>query len=271
MFQKKVFLPLLAVPIVIGFLGSLIGVADRQNTAGLHPPLKEAYAAQAKKPAVDPKANDILKQMGEYLKTADRFTFHIEAYFEEVLETGQKLQYSAITDVAIRRPDRLHVEKRGDVANDSYFYNGKRITHFDRRSNTYASVDVPATIDTAFDHIAQRYGLTPPLVDLAYKDPYTILIKAVTSGTYIGLSRVRGTTCHHLAFQQDVIDWQVWVEDGWMRVPRKIVITYKKVEGSPQYMAFLSEWNFSPRFPNNLFDFVAPKNAKQVEITPVKK
>ena len=209
--------------------------------------------------------------MGEYLKTADRFTFHIEAYFEEVLETGQKLQYSAITDVAIRRPDRFHVESRGDMANESYFYNGKRITHFDRRHNTYASVDVPATIDTAFDHMAQRYGLTPPLVDLAYKDPYRILIKAVTSGAYIGLSRVRGTTCHHLAFQQDVIDWQVWVEDGWMRVPRKIVITYKKVAGAPQYMAFLSEWDFLPRFPQNLFDFVAPRNAQQVEITPIKK
>ena len=52
MFKKKVFLPLLTVPIVIGFLGSLIGVADRQNTTGLHLPLKEAYAAQAKKPAV---------------------------------------------------------------------------------------------------------------------------------------------------------------------------------------------------------------------------
>jgi hypothetical protein len=36
-------------------------------------------------------------------------------------------------------------------------------------------------------------------------------------------------------------------------------------------MAFLSEWNFSPRFPDNLFDFLAPQNAKQVEITPVKK
>ena len=142
MFKKKILLPLLAVPIVIGFLGSLIGVADRQNTAGLHLPLKEAYAAQAKKPAVDPRANDILKQMGEYLKTADRFTYHIEAYFEEVLETGQKLQYSAITDVAIRHPDRFHVESRGDVAKDSYFYNGKRITHFDRRHNTYASVDL---------------------------------------------------------------------------------------------------------------------------------
>jgi hypothetical protein len=219
-------------------------------------------------PPIETRADQILKQMGDYLKKADRFTFNSEAYFEQVLENGQKLQYNAIAKVALQRPNRLRVDSRGDVANESFYYNGKRITHFDRRSNTFASVKVPATIDAAIDFLAEKYGLTPPLADLAYKDPYRILIQNVKSGTYIGLSRVRDTMCHHLAFQQDEIDWQLWVDAGWMRVPRKVVITYKKAAGVPQYMTFLSEWDFTPRFPGDLFDFSAPPNAEAVEFDP---
>ncbi len=219
-------------------------------------------------PAIERRADEILKQMGDYLKKADQFTFNSEAYFEQVLENGQKLQYNSIANVALQRPNRLRVDSRGDVANESYYYNGKQITHFDHRSNTYASVKVPATIDAAIDFLAERYGLTPPLADLIYKDPYRILIQNVKSGAYIGLSRVRDSMCYHLAFQQDEIDWQIWIDAGWMRVPRKVVITYKKAAGVPQYMAFLSEWDFTPRFPGDLFDFRAPPNAEQVEFDP---
>jgi hypothetical protein len=224
------------------------------------------FAADA--PPIEGRADEILKQMGDYLKKADQFTFNSEAYFEQVLENGQKLQYNSIAKVALQRPNRLRVDSRGDVANESYYYNGKQITHFDHRSNTYASVKVPATIDAAIDFLAEQYGLTPPLADLVYKDPYRILIQNVKSGAYIGLSRVRESMCYHLAFQQDEIDWQIWIDAGWMRVPRKVVITYKKAAGVPQYMAFLSEWDFTPRFPGDLFDFRAPPNAEQVEFDP---
>ena len=226
------------------------------------------FADAADSPTVESRANQILKQMGDYLKNADRFTFSSEAYFEQVLKNGQKLQYNSLAKVAIQRPNRLRVDSRGDVANESYYYNGKRITHFDRRNNTYAFVKAPASIDTAIDFLAEKYGLTPPLSDLVYKDPYNILIQNVRSGAYIGLSRVRDTMCYHLAFQQDEIDWQVWIDAGWMRVPRKVVITYKKAAGVPQYMAFLSEWDFAPIFPGDLFDFSAPPNAEQVEFAP---
>lgn len=77
----------------------------------------------AEKPAVDPRANEILKQMGEYLKTADQFTFYSEVYFEQVLASGQKLQYSSLNDVAIQRPNRLRVHSRGDDCYYDDYYN----------------------------------------------------------------------------------------------------------------------------------------------------
>ncbi|KAA3604154.1 MAG: DUF2092 domain-containing protein [Candidatus Scalindua sp. AMX11] len=37
------------------------------------------------------------------------------------------------------------------------------------------------------------------------------------------------------------IDWQIWTEDGRMKLPRKVVIAYKRAEGTPLYTPQLSK------------------------------
>jgi hypothetical protein len=76
-------------------------------------------------------------------------------------------------------------------------------------------------------------------------------------------------SCHHLAFSQETIDWQIWIEDGPRPVPRKLVITYKTEPGSPQYVARLSGWNFQPRFSKHFFTFEAPAGAGEMEFLTV--
>jgi hypothetical protein len=36
----------------------------------------------------------------------------------------------------------------------------------------------------------------------------------VQSGTYVGLHNVGKVKCHHLAFRQRMLDWQIWIEAG---------------------------------------------------------
>ena len=40
--------------------------------------------------------------------------------------------------------------------------------------------------------------------------------------------------CHHLAFEQATIDWQLWIDAGKDPLPRKLVITYKTEDEVPQ-------------------------------------
>ena len=100
-------------------------------------------------------------------------------------------------------------------------------------------------------------------------DPYSNLTQNAKSATYVGLHEINGVKCHHLAFTQESLDWQIWVEDGSMQVPRKVVITYKLAEGMPQYTAVLSDWDFSPHLPESVFSFVTPVNAEKIEFMPV--
>ena len=109
------------------------------------------------------------------------------------------------------------------------------------------------------------YGISVPIADLVYSDPYQSLIDRVVSGYEIGLHSVEGVPSHHLVFSQESIDWQIWVEDGAQPVPRKLVITYKNEPGSPQYTAILSEWNFKPRVSDQYFKFQPPPGSDEIE------
>ena len=61
-------------------------------------------------PVVAEQADRLLRQMGDYIGSADQFTFHADITFDHVLPSGQKLQYSASEDVALQRPGGLYVE-----------------------------------------------------------------------------------------------------------------------------------------------------------------
>ncbi|MDR4506649.1 MAG: DUF2092 domain-containing protein [Candidatus Brocadiaceae bacterium] len=226
---------------------------------------------QEKSPSVEPVADTLLMQMSEYLKSAERFTVRSQATFEKVFSGNQKIQYGETVQASVRRPDRLHVDIQGDLINHRFRYDGKKISMLDTNMNIYAAADAPADIDSMLRFAAQHFGITAPLADLVITDPYANLIQNVTSGTYVGLHTVHGIPCHHLAFTQENLDWQIWIEDGRTQVPRKLVITYKLAEGAPQYTALLSDWNFSPHLPDSVFTFIAPEDAEETEFLPLEK
>lgn len=56
---------------------------------------------------VDPRADRLLRAMGDYLKAAKEFSFHAEVTFDDTQASGQKIQFGATNDISIRRPDRI--------------------------------------------------------------------------------------------------------------------------------------------------------------------
>jgi hypothetical protein len=67
--------------------------------------------------------------------------------------------------------------------------------------------------------------------------------------------------------QQD-IDWQIWVEEGDRPLPRKVTITYKRLPGSPQFTAVISDWDFSPMLAEDFFTFRPPDGSSRIEFLP---
>jgi hypothetical protein len=187
-------------------------VAEAQNSPVA--PSAPPSVADAAAPVVAEQAERLLRQMSDYIGSADQFTFHADVNFDHVLPSGQKLQYSGTEDVVLQRPGGLYVEWRGDLGDRQFWYDGKSVTLYDPATPFYATEAAPPEIDTMLDRLVPQLDFAPPLADFLYHDPYRSVRRKLQYGVYLGLNDVNGRSCHTLAFQEQDIDWQIWIDTG---------------------------------------------------------
>jgi hypothetical protein len=245
----------------------LLGAALVLSCGILAPAWSAEGPKKAKAPDIEPKAGEILQQMCDYLKNLQQFSVQAEITEDVLLTSGQRIQFGRSVEASVRRPDRLRAESVGDTDDRQLVYDGKTITLMDRSKNFYTTITAPPDLDAALEYATQAFNLRAPLADLIYTKAYENLTAGVLSGFYVGLSKVQGVPCHHLAFKQKDIDWQIWVENSSTPVPRKFLITDKAAQGL-QFTALFTKWNTSPQFEDSLFTFVAPEKAEKIDILP---
>src|SRR5277367_3930226 len=110
-------------------------IAEGQNIPAA--PSTPPQATITAPPAVAERADQLLKQMSDYIGSAEQFTFHADISFDHVLPSGQKLQFSASEDVALQRPNRLYVGWSGDLGDRQFWYDGKSVTLYDPATPFY--------------------------------------------------------------------------------------------------------------------------------------
>lgn len=251
----------LSAAIVLIAVGALIAPSDGVAAA------KEKGAAA---PVVDKQADALLRKMGDTLGKAKAFKFHAEITFDDVLPSGQKIQYAGAMEAFVRRPDRLYVAYQDDLTAKEFWYDGKSATLVDIPHNVYSSVKAASRIDAALDALVADYALTLPLAHLAYSDPHGTMMEHVRYGLDLGTHDVGGIACRHLAFVQPNVDWQIWIEEGSPVVPRKFVITYKNLPGAPQYTAVFTGWDLKAELADAAFKAVVPKDAGKIDFIKAK-
>jgi hypothetical protein len=215
---------------------------------------------------IDPRADEVLRKMSAALGAARSFSFRGETVMDEPVAPGQLAQFSRQVRVLVRRPDGILLQSRQGEDTWVLWYQGPNLTLLDKTAKTYAATQVPPRIEDMLEDIAAKDGLTLPLADLLFPDPYKVLTAQVQTGKYVGLHEVDGVKCHHLLFIQEFLDWQIWVDAGKEPVPRKVVIDYKTVPGRPSFAALLKDWNLSASAGNEEFKPTLPQGATQVEL-----
>lgn len=220
---------------------------------------------------IDPRADEILKRMSALLATAPRFALEAEETFDEVSDNAPRLQLTNVRRIAIERPARLAADATGDTLNRATWYDGKTISVLDKSKNHYVTLEAPTTIDATLDAVSDDYGIVIPVSDLLYSDVYATLTEGVLYGEYQGLHQAAGTLCHHLAFSQEAIDWQIWIDAGDQPLPRKLVITYVDEPGAPQYTAVIRRITLDPKLPDGLFAFTPPEGAERIDLAQARR
>jgi hypothetical protein len=165
----------------------------------------------------------------------------------------------------VRRPDRVLADHDGDRFQRRFAYDGKSMTILDVGQSLYASFEAPPTIDGMLAHARQKFGVLLPLGEVIVAKPVEKMLPNIESGLYLGLHKIGGIPCHHLAFTQAAVDWQLWVEDGPKPFLRKLVVNYKTQPQSPQFTALFTAWDFGSQYPDDKFKLEIPKDASKID------
>lgn len=215
---------------------------------------------------IEPRADKVLHAMADYLAGLKTFTADYDVDDEVITTDGQKLQYSASGSIAVERPGKLHVSRKGSFVDAEFTFDGKTISILGKKANVYGQLESPGpTIDDAVEEVRAATGFDASGADLFAADPYAVLTEDATQGAYVGTGVIGGVECDHLAFRNPRVDWQIWVQAGEDPFPLKYVITTKWVTGAPQYTLRLSNWNAKPQIDAAMFTFTPPAGATKLD------
>ena len=224
-----------------------------------------SQAGAAQPEGIDPQAEKLLRRMSDYLASRQQFSLKSESTLEAVLTSGQKLQYDSPATLVVSRPNKLRANRRGDLANQEFFYDGKTLTLYNPKENLYATTAAPATLDEMFDFAREKLDVIAPGTDLFYTNAADKMLKASSSVFVVGPSVVAGAKTTHLAFRTADVDGQIWIDDGDKPLPRKFILTSKQVKGEPEFTIVIRSWDLAPKVTDKEFTCVPPKGAKKIE------
>jgi hypothetical protein len=224
-------------------------------------------AAPAEAPVPDVAVMNRLAEVGAFLRAQKHFAVKADAVTDEVLLSGQKLQFASTFEYQVSSPDKLRASVRSDRKVRDYYFDGKTLTQVAPRSGYYASVPLAGSIGDAMTTVAQRYDVEIPLADLFLWGTPMGGLDDVTSASLVGPARVGGLEADHFALRQPGVDWQVWVERGARALPLKVVITTTENPAQPQYAATL-RWDLKANPAASAFTYVPAKGVHRIELTP---
>lgn len=221
--------------------------------------------AAAADPPIDPAAKAVLDKMANHVSTADRFSVDMISGYDAVQASGQKIEFGASRKLLLQRPAKLRVEvveSNGDRS--IVIFDGHELTAFDEASNVYAKEQIPGTIDQAVKHFVGDLKMRLPLAVVLLTTATAELDRRVQELALVEETIVKGKRCDHIAGRTRDVDFQFWVEQGEHPLLHRAIITYKNSEGSPQFWAQLSDWNFAPKVVEEQFRFAPPPGSSRI-------
>jgi hypothetical protein len=251
---------------VIGILAAP-GVADSQSAT--QPAKKKATppakpAATETRPALEPKAIELLKAASSRLAAAHSVAFTAVEIFEHPSRHGHPLAYSTRSEVTLLRPDKLRVIMSADGPASEFYYDGKTMTAFAPAENLVAVADAPSTIEATLEAAYNAAGIYFPFTDLVVADPYKDMAEGLKLAYYIGQSKVvGGTTTDMVAYVESDVFVQIWLgaED---KLPRMLHAVYLNDPERLRHQLELSNWQLDLPVPADAFASSGAASAKRI-------
>ncbi len=228
------------------------------------------WAAQdpiANEGAIEDEAVAALKEMSDFLMTANTMQIVSNGSLDVVTNSGQRIQLDGKTTYKVRKPAGFVIDYESDIKSRRFIYDGKNFTVFSPKLGFYSTVAAPATNRDVLKTIYDKFGIALPLEDLfRWNDGSNAdRLQALKAAYNVGVSTIDGVVTDHYAFREDNVDWEVWIQQGDQPFPRKLVIVDRHDPAKPTFIARL-QWTMNPAFTDSDFAFVPDANAKKIQM-----
>lgn len=264
MYRLRCAFVLLTFPLLTAFLQA----QDTQST-----PAKSTSAAtspaKAAAPAkdVDPLALKVVNYVADPVEKAQAFTFKALVSEEELATDGQIVTFFHSVNVAVQRPDKIHLTFRGRGQRVDFYTANGSTTMYAPDVKLYTTLPAKNTIDAIISDVNAK-GIDMPIGPFLRSDLYELISKAVTTGYVIGRVNVNDQEVTQLAFTAPDADFQLWVTGG--DTPRfvRVEVVNKKLEGKPRTAIQFLDWDLNPTLSSDEFTFTKPADAMQISTLP---
>ncbi len=222
-------------------------------------------ASAQKTGSMDKKAMQVLQGMSDYLAKAETISFRARTFFDVVRKSGIKIKAARTGNILLKRPNQLYVKSVSENgAARTTWFDGSKLTVWDRHVNQYKTLDYKGTTDALIDHLDDKYQVNLPIADLLFSNVSDALKEGMISSEYLGERTVQGVKTHHLSFESAGADWQIWIEADATPLPRRFAITYVNTKGEPEFLAQLDRWSIGGETDASMFKAAIPESAKKV-------
>jgi len=239
-------------------------VSINQTAKKIEQPVAKS-AEPAAPPVIEQHALDRLKQMSDKLTANKTFSYRSHSSVELEAKNGQFITFFTDAEVALQRPNKLHMAVSGDTYNIHLYFDGTRASAFDADNNLYSISTPLGNIDEMLEYVMTKAQINFPSADIMYSNPYAHMTQNLTDATVIGESLVNGVATEHFAYREPMIDWEIWIAKGENALPMRLAMTYKQVQNHPSFLVEFDNWRLNPKLKAKTFEFQAPANAKQIE------
>ncbi len=244
---------------------SLTAFAQSAAPASKKKPAANKAAAEDTRPALEPKALELLKATSKRLAAAQTMSFTAIELFETSSRHGHPLAYTTKYEVSLQRPDKLRVIIPGDGPASEFYYDGKTMTAYAPAENLVATATAPPTIDATLEAAYNQAAIYYPFDDVIVTDPYKDMAPGLELAYYIGQSHeVGNTTTEMVAYIDSGVFMQVWigVDD---KLPRLIRAVFLNDPEKLRHELVFQNWQLDPSLPPDTFIAARAAGATRIE------
>ncbi|HEY2648709.1 MAG TPA: DUF2092 domain-containing protein [Puia sp.] len=232
-----------------------------------------ATGASAQKTNIDTIAVAILDRMTAMIGSLGSCHYTVRSNYDIRSQHLGLVKHGDDEQIYMQGPNKLLLRSQGDRGERSIYYDGETLSYYSMENNQFATLALSAPIVDMIDTVNKLYGIEFPASDFFYPSFVDDLLSESKNLIYLGMTKVDGKDCFHIAGTTPDKTYQFWISDDALTLPIKMVIVYTNRDMNPQYEAVLSDWQINPNLPSSLFEFMAPPKAKKIKMArgPVKK